>query len=153
MLSGSNSPADNQDLSTNQQTPEISINTSDLLAPLTLLKKLAVITKAFPKLMETLPNIKNATTAIDKLALLIEDKFYLPNFECFRKDRDNSLYIRAAGSTAIFVKRQLPYHHIPTPPLQHIEATVISLNLPNLDPIIIASIYMFHLHLILNCSH
>ncbi|GIY29063.1 RNA-directed DNA polymerase from mobile element jockey [Caerostris darwini] len=152
MLSGSTSPADNQDLSTNQQAPEILINSSDLLA---LLKELAVITKAFPKLMETLPKIKNATTAIDKLALLIEDllliqeshpqkqdKFYLANFDCFKNDRDNPLYIRAARGTVIFMKRHLPYHQIPTPPLQHIEVTVISLKLPNLDPIIIASIYV-----------
>ncbi|GIY27773.1 RNA-directed DNA polymerase from mobile element jockey [Caerostris extrusa] len=72
------------------------------------------------------------------------DKFYLPNFEFFRNDRDNPL-LQDCG-------RHLPYHHIPTPPLQHIEATVISLNLPNLDPIIIASIYV-PLHLILICSH
>ncbi|GIX90787.1 putative RNA-directed DNA polymerase from transposon X-element [Caerostris extrusa] len=71
-----------------------------------------------------------------------QDKFYLPNFHCFKDNRDNPLYIRAAGGTATFIKRHLPYHQISIPPLQHIEATVISLNLPNLDPIIIASIYV-----------
>ncbi|GIX96696.1 putative RNA-directed DNA polymerase from transposon X-element [Caerostris darwini] len=103
--------------------------------------------------METLPKIKITTTAIDKLALLIEDllliqeshlrnkgKFYLPNFDCFGNDRSNPLCVRATGGTAIFMKSHLPYHHIPTRPLQHIEPTIISLNLPNLDPIITASI-------------
>ncbi|GIY37379.1 hypothetical protein CEXT_446641 [Caerostris extrusa] len=31
-------------------------------------------------------------------------------------------------------------HHTPTPPLHHSKANIISLNFPNLDPIIIASI-------------
>ncbi|GIY05594.1 hypothetical protein CDAR_90901 [Caerostris darwini] len=67
-----------------------------------------------------------------------EKSFRLPTHNKF----DNIPDEPAVGGTAIFVKRHLPYHHIPTPPLQHIEATVISLNLPNLDPIIIASIYV-----------
>ncbi|GIY44922.1 hypothetical protein CDAR_241301 [Caerostris darwini] len=72
MLSCRTSPSDNQELSTNQQTQEISTNSFDFLAPLALLKELAIITKVFPKLMEILLKIKNATKAVNKLALLIE---------------------------------------------------------------------------------
>ncbi|GIX84454.1 hypothetical protein CEXT_583171 [Caerostris extrusa] len=44
--------------------------------------------------------------------------------------------VNASGATAKFIKNDLPYHPIFTPPLQHIETTITSLSLPNLDPII-----------------
>ncbi|GIY30973.1 RNA-directed DNA polymerase from mobile element jockey [Caerostris darwini] len=79
---------------------------------------------------------------IQETHLQPQDNFFLPNFHGYRNDRINPLQSKAAGGTAIFIKNHLPYHHVPTPPLQHIEASIISLNLPNLDPIIIASIYV-----------
>ncbi|GIX69855.1 RNA-directed DNA polymerase from mobile element jockey [Caerostris extrusa] len=136
MLSGSTSPSDNQDLSTNQQTQEIATNSSDLLAPLAVLKEFAVITKALPKLMETPPRLKTSPICQTKI------NFTCPTFDCFRNDRNNPLYFTASVNTAIFIKNHLPYHHIPTLPLQHIEATIISLNISNMDPIIIAFIYV-----------
>ncbi|GIY04067.1 RNA-directed DNA polymerase from mobile element jockey, partial [Caerostris darwini] len=79
---------------------------------------------------------------IQETHLQPQDNFFLPNFHGYRNDRINPLQSKAAGGTAIFIKNHLPYHHVPTPPLQHIEASIISLNLPNLHPIIIASIYV-----------
>ncbi|GIY33603.1 hypothetical protein CDAR_409371 [Caerostris darwini] len=85
---------------------------------------------------------KNFPGTNNETHLQPQDNFFLPNFHGYRNDRINPLQSKAAGGTAIFIKNHLPYHHVPTPPLQHIEASIISLNLPNLHPIIIASIYV-----------
>ncbi|GFU76488.1 putative RNA-directed DNA polymerase from transposon X-element [Trichonephila clavipes] len=43
----------------------------------------------------------------------------------------------------IFVeKRNFPHYNLPTPPLQHIEATIVVLTPPNFNPISIASVYV-----------
>ncbi|GIY32940.1 putative RNA-directed DNA polymerase from transposon X-element [Caerostris darwini] len=55
MLNGSTSPSDIRDLSTNQQTPEISTNSSHLLAPLAILEELAVIREFLHTVLTSYP--------------------------------------------------------------------------------------------------
>ncbi|GBN19982.1 RNA-directed DNA polymerase from mobile element jockey, partial [Araneus ventricosus] len=57
-------------------------------------------------------------------------------------DRINQDPTCSSGGTAILIKKHLTHHEIPNPTLNEIEATTISLNLPNIDPIIISSIYI-----------
>ncbi|GFT33130.1 RNA-directed DNA polymerase from mobile element jockey [Trichonephila clavipes] len=49
---------------------------------------------------------------------------------------------RARGGTLILIRRNFPHYNLPTPPLQHIEATIVVLTPPNFNPISIASVYV-----------
>ncbi|GFY27813.1 putative RNA-directed DNA polymerase from transposon X-element [Trichonephila clavipes] len=64
----------------------------------------------------------------------------IPNYICYRNDRnmDENVY----GGTLILIKRNIPHFNLPTPPLQHIEATIVVLTPPNLIPLSIISIYV-----------
>ncbi|GFX27025.1 probable RNA-directed DNA polymerase from transposon X-element [Trichonephila clavipes] len=64
----------------------------------------------------------------------------IPNYICYRNDRDTGE--RARGGTLILIKRNFPHYNLPTPPLQHIEATIVVLTPPNFNPISIASVYV-----------
>ncbi|GFX99428.1 putative RNA-directed DNA polymerase from transposon X-element [Trichonephila clavipes] len=64
----------------------------------------------------------------------------IPNYICYRNDRDTGE--RARGGTLILIRRNLPHYNLPTPPLQHIEATIVALTPPNFNPISIASVYV-----------
>ncbi|GIY86092.1 hypothetical protein CDAR_103351 [Caerostris darwini] len=79
ILNGNSNSASNQVSSASKIVQETPATSEDLLAPLTLLKELAAITKSFPGLMQALPKIQNASSHIDKLALLIEGISTLTN--------------------------------------------------------------------------
>ncbi|GFX63062.1 hypothetical protein TNCV_3161541 [Trichonephila clavipes] len=64
----------------------------------------------------------------------------IPNYICYRNDRDTGE--RARGGTLILIRRNFPHYNLPTPPLQHIEATIVVLTPPNFNPISIASVYV-----------
>ncbi|GFT00490.1 RNA-directed DNA polymerase from mobile element jockey [Trichonephila clavipes] len=64
----------------------------------------------------------------------------IPNYICYRNDRDTGESTR--GGTLILIRRNLPHYNLPTPPLQHIEATIVVLTPPNFNPISIASVYV-----------
>ncbi|GFW55108.1 probable RNA-directed DNA polymerase from transposon X-element [Trichonephila clavipes] len=62
------------------------------------------------------------------------------NYNCYRNDRITDG--PASGGTLIFIKSTIP-HFVPhSTPLQHIEATTITLNPPNVNPVTITSIYI-----------
>ncbi|GFW14287.1 RNA-directed DNA polymerase from mobile element jockey [Trichonephila clavipes] len=64
----------------------------------------------------------------------------IPNYICYRNDRDTGE--RARGGTLILIRRNFPHYNLPTPPLQHIEATIVVFTPPNFNPISIASVYV-----------
>ncbi|GFW98367.1 hypothetical protein TNCV_1092451 [Trichonephila clavipes] len=47
-----------------------------------------------------------------------------------------------AAVLLILIRRNFPHYNLPTPPLQHIEATIVVLTPPNFNPISIASVYV-----------
>ncbi|GFX37007.1 hypothetical protein TNCV_1175071 [Trichonephila clavipes] len=62
------------------------------------------------------------------------------NYHCYRNDRITKG--SASGGIAILNKNTIP-HFTPSPPaLQYIEATLITLNPPNINPLTITSIYV-----------
>lgn len=63
----------------------------------------------------------------------------LRNYKVVRSD--GPTIPKATGSTAIFVKRHLPWHPKTTPKLESVQATVITLKFNSLPPIGIASCY------------
>lgn len=79
---------------------------------------------------------------IQETNLKINNRLSIPNYSCYR---DDAIKINnwIKHGTAIFIKNSIPHFHVPSPDLQHIEATIIAINPPNpLDPITIASIYV-----------
>lgn len=67
----------------------------------------------------------------------------IPNYEFFKSDRPNSnIHNRILGGTGIFIKRCLSYHLIATPNFNDLEATAITINLKNLNPLTIVSTYI-----------
>ncbi|GFS47196.1 nucleic-acid-binding protein from transposon X-element [Trichonephila clavipes] len=63
----------------------------------------------------------------------------IPNYICYRNDRDTDE--NAYGGTLILIRRNIPHYNLPTPPLQHIEATIVVLT-PQLQ----SHFYYFRLH-------
>ncbi|GFS50895.1 probable RNA-directed DNA polymerase from transposon X-element [Trichonephila clavipes] len=61
----------------------------------------------------------------------------VPNY---RNDRQTQNI--PSGGTAILIKSSLKYHHIPTPTLGTVEATIVVLTPPGENPLLIASIYI-----------
>ncbi|GIY11834.1 hypothetical protein CDAR_367541 [Caerostris darwini] len=66
ILNGNSNSASNQVSSASKIVQETPATSEDLLAPLTLLKELAAITKSFPGLMQALPKIQNASSPIEQ---------------------------------------------------------------------------------------
>ncbi|GFT59601.1 RNA-directed DNA polymerase from mobile element jockey [Trichonephila clavipes] len=64
----------------------------------------------------------------------------IPNYNCYRNDRIGDGIAR--GGTLILVKKNISHHNIPTPTLNHIEATVVVFTPQNLNPVSIISIYV-----------
>ncbi|GFU68242.1 hypothetical protein TNCV_39521 [Trichonephila clavipes] len=65
----------------------------------------------------------------------------IPNYICYRNDRNTDE--NAYGGTLILIRRNIPHYNLPTPPLQHIEATIVVLTPPpNFNPISIISVYI-----------
>ncbi|GFU76001.1 probable RNA-directed DNA polymerase from transposon X-element [Trichonephila clavipes] len=64
----------------------------------------------------------------------------IPNYNCYRNDRIGDGIAR--GGTLILVKKNISHHNIPTPTLNHIEATVVIITPQNLNPVSIISIYV-----------
>ncbi|GIY11481.1 hypothetical protein CEXT_586761 [Caerostris extrusa] len=82
-----------------------------------------------------------------------KDKFYLPYFDFIKNDKINSFYLNASGGTAILLGGSLKiFLLIITFLLHYIGTSIIFLNLANLDPIIIESIYV-QIPLIHKSSH
>ncbi|GFT60410.1 hypothetical protein TNCV_4971761 [Trichonephila clavipes] len=75
----------------------------------------------------------------------------IPNYICYRNDRDTGE--RARGGTLILIRRNFPHYNLPTPPLQHIETTIVVLTPPNFNPISIASVYVPPKSDERDCSH
>ncbi|GFX52860.1 probable RNA-directed DNA polymerase from transposon X-element [Trichonephila clavipes] len=66
--------------------------------------------------------------------------FNICNYNCYRNDRITDG--PASGGTLILVKNTIPHFMPHSTPLQHIEATTITLNPPNVNPLTITSIYI-----------
>ncbi|GFY16288.1 hypothetical protein TNCV_2349331 [Trichonephila clavipes] len=64
----------------------------------------------------------------------------IANYTCYRNDRITDG--NARGGTSILIKRNIPHFNLPTPALQHIEATIVVLTPPNLNLISIISVYV-----------
>ncbi|GFT14539.1 hypothetical protein TNCV_4433511 [Trichonephila clavipes] len=69
-------------------------------------------------------------------------KFSVANYKCHRNDRGTDG--PASGGTLILIKKSIPHFNTPTPQLFYIEATTVTINLPNFDPVSITSIYVPH---------
>ncbi|GFV40267.1 RNA-directed DNA polymerase from mobile element jockey [Trichonephila clavipes] len=64
----------------------------------------------------------------------------IPNYNFYRNDRIGDGIAR--GGTLILVRKNISHYNIPTPTLNHIEATVVVITPQNLNPISIISIYV-----------
>ncbi|GFS91085.1 hypothetical protein TNCV_2214471 [Trichonephila clavipes] len=64
----------------------------------------------------------------------------IPNYNCYRNDRIGDG--RAGGGTLILTKKNVSHYNIPTPTLNHIEATVVVITPQNLNPISVISVYV-----------
>ncbi|GFT84406.1 probable RNA-directed DNA polymerase from transposon X-element [Trichonephila clavipes] len=62
------------------------------------------------------------------------------NYKCYRNDRQTAG--RPSGGTLILIKKSIPHYNTPIPQLFHVEATTVTINPPNLDPLSITSIYV-----------
>ncbi|GFU22670.1 putative RNA-directed DNA polymerase from transposon BS [Trichonephila clavipes] len=62
----------------------------------------------------------------------------VPNYTLYRNDRQNQN--TPSGGTAILIKSSLNHHHLPTPSLGTVEATIVVLTLPGENPLLVASI-------------
>ncbi|GFX43047.1 probable RNA-directed DNA polymerase from transposon X-element [Trichonephila clavipes] len=62
------------------------------------------------------------------------------NYKCYRNDRQT--VGRPSGGTLILIKKSLPHYNTPIPQLFHVEATTVTINPPNFDPLSITSIYV-----------
>ncbi|GFY02372.1 probable RNA-directed DNA polymerase from transposon X-element [Trichonephila clavipes] len=69
-------------------------------------------------------------------------KFSIANYKCYRNDRITDG--PASGGTLILIKKSIPHFNTPTPQLYYIEATTVTINPPNFDPLTITSIYVPH---------
>ncbi|GFS98922.1 transposable element Tc1 transposase [Trichonephila clavipes] len=69
-------------------------------------------------------------------------KFSVANYKCYRNDRITDG--PASGGTLILIKKSIPHFNTPTPQLYYIEATTVTINPPNFDPLTITSIYVPH---------
>ncbi|GFT16588.1 putative RNA-directed DNA polymerase from transposon X-element [Trichonephila clavipes] len=79
-------------------------------------------------------------TLIQETHLRPSHSFNIANYHCYRNDR--IMEDHAAGGTLILIKNNIKHFHLPTPPLQAIEATIVIINLPNHNPISIVSCYI-----------
>ncbi|GFS85280.1 putative RNA-directed DNA polymerase from transposon X-element [Trichonephila clavipes] len=64
----------------------------------------------------------------------------VPNYTLYRNDRQNQNI--PSGGTAILIKSSLNHHHLPTPSLGTVEATIVVLTPPGENPLRIAFIYI-----------
>ncbi|GFV05263.1 RNA-directed DNA polymerase from mobile element jockey [Trichonephila clavipes] len=64
----------------------------------------------------------------------------IPNYNCYRNDRIGDG--RAGSGTLILTKKNVSHYNIPTPTLNHIEATVVVITPQNLNPISVISVYV-----------
>ncbi|GFT99401.1 putative RNA-directed DNA polymerase from transposon X-element [Trichonephila clavipes] len=62
------------------------------------------------------------------------------NYKCYRNDRQTAG--PASGGTLILIKKSTPHYNTPTLQLFYVEATIVTINPPNLDPLSITSIYV-----------
>ncbi|GFT80138.1 probable RNA-directed DNA polymerase from transposon X-element [Trichonephila clavipes] len=69
-------------------------------------------------------------------------KFSVANYKCYRNGRITDG--PASGGTLILIKKSIPHFNTPTPQLFYIEATTVTINPPNFDPLTITSIYVPH---------
>ncbi|GFU79579.1 probable RNA-directed DNA polymerase from transposon X-element [Trichonephila clavipes] len=67
-------------------------------------------------------------------------RFNICNYNCYRNDRITDG--PASGGTLILVKSTIPHFQPHSTPLQHIEASTVTLNPPNINPITITSLYI-----------
>ncbi|GFT01598.1 probable RNA-directed DNA polymerase from transposon X-element [Trichonephila clavipes] len=77
---------------------------------------------------------------IQETHLRPSQRFNICNYNCYRNDRITDG--PASGGTLILIKNTIPHCTPHTPPLQHIEATTITLNPPNVNPLTITYIYI-----------
>ncbi|GFW76689.1 RNA-directed DNA polymerase from mobile element jockey [Trichonephila clavipes] len=77
---------------------------------------------------------------IQETHLRPSQRININNYNCYRNDRitDGT----ASGGTLILIKNTIPHFTPPPTPLQHIEATIITLDPPNINPLTITSIYI-----------
>ncbi|GFY23571.1 hypothetical protein TNCV_1038701 [Trichonephila clavipes] len=64
----------------------------------------------------------------------------IPNYTCSRNDRITGE--NALAGTFILIENNMPHFPLPTPALQHIEATIVVLTPSNLNPTSIISVYV-----------
>ncbi|GFU51515.1 probable RNA-directed DNA polymerase from transposon X-element [Trichonephila clavipes] len=69
-------------------------------------------------------------------------KFSVANYKCHRNERVTDG--PASGGTLILIKKSIPHFNTPTPQLYYIEATTVTINPSNFDPVSITSIYVPH---------
>ncbi|GFU39657.1 probable RNA-directed DNA polymerase from transposon X-element [Trichonephila clavipes] len=62
------------------------------------------------------------------------------NYKYYRNDRQTAG--PTSGGTLILIKKSIPHFNTPTPQLFYVEATTVTINPPNLDPLSITSIYV-----------
>ncbi|GFW03458.1 probable RNA-directed DNA polymerase from transposon BS [Trichonephila clavipes] len=67
-------------------------------------------------------------------------RFNICNYNCYRNDRITDG--PASGGTLSLVKSTIPHFQPHSTPLQHIEASTVTLNPPNINPITITSLYI-----------
>ncbi|GFS88756.1 nucleic-acid-binding protein from transposon X-element [Trichonephila clavipes] len=101
-----------------------------------------------PPSVHNKPN-KNKTNEVKKQEMyaLVDETHLRPshnininNYKCYRNDRQTAG--RPSGGTLILIKKSLPHYNTPIPQLFHVEATTVTINPPNFDPLSITSIYV-----------
>lgn len=75
---------------------------------------------------------------ISETHLLSSDKFKLPGYEVYRKDRETST---ASGGVAIIIKRKLAHHSLADPNLVNLETVAINMSLDNNTEIALYAAY------------
>ncbi|GFV85320.1 putative RNA-directed DNA polymerase from transposon X-element [Trichonephila clavipes] len=128
----------------NAPTPKSNAPKPNYVPPLIMLK----VTKTYKQQMKVITD--KLTTTNEKYSpdvILVQETHLRPkhnininNYKHYRNDR--IVEGQAYGGTLILIKKSIPPSHTPTPQLYHVEATLVTLNSPNLDPIIITSIYI-----------
>ncbi|GFV45738.1 RNA-directed DNA polymerase from mobile element jockey [Trichonephila clavipes] len=77
---------------------------------------------------------------IQETHLRPSQRLNISNYNWYRNERITDG--PASGSTLILIKNTIPHFTPHTPPFQHIEATTITLNPSNVNPLTITSIYI-----------